>query len=115
VLSAAYRELKEETGLTDIHLRLVGTIVVDVEQETGIAIYVFRGEAGEMMPCQSPEGTLEWVKVEQFIDIPLVEDLPALLPRVLNSSPGSPVFFGIYRYNSENKMEIKFRSEGRPK
>ena len=44
VLSAARRELAEETGLQVNDLRLVGTVLVDVEETTGIGLYIFCGE-----------------------------------------------------------------------
>lgn len=111
VLSAAYRELLEETGLIDVRLRLVSTIIVDAERTTGIAIYVFRGEAAEMKIIQSPEGTLEWIKFDQVDQIPLVEDLPVLLPLVLKAPANSPLYFGLYSYHAKGEMEIRFIPE----
>lgn len=109
VLSAAQRELYEETGLSDVKLRLVGVIQVDAEPETGIGIYVFRGEAAERRVADSSEGTLEWVSFDRLDSLPLVEDLPQLLPLVLHQDSDSGLFFGIYRYNLEGKLEAAFR------
>jgi 8-oxo-dGTP diphosphatase len=111
VLSAAYRELQEETGLDDVKLSLVGTIMVDTEQGIGIGIYVFRGNVEKEFELESNEGSLEWIKVDKLKHIQLVEDLPRLLPLVLQTSGDNDIFSGIYRYNQENKLEIKFRTE----
>jgi 8-oxo-dGTP diphosphatase len=84
VLSAARRELTEETGL-EAKLRLAGTITVDTGDEIGIGIYVFRGETRDPQaePIPSREGTLEWVPFERLDELPLVEDLYTILPLVL--------------------------------
>lgn len=97
VLSAAQRELAEETGLQGIDLWLCGVITVDIGQNPGIAIFVLRGECAEGEPVASSEGTLVWVDFEATTDLPLVEDLYALLPRVLAMKPGDEPFSAHYR------------------
>src|ERR1051326_3750816 len=57
-LSAAKRELLEETGLTS-DLWLCGTLIVDAG-DRGIALYFFTGENSEGEPIASPEGMAEW-------------------------------------------------------
>lgn len=108
VLSAAARELAEETGLAARDLRLCGVITVDTEVEVGIGIFVLRGEAqpGELVP--SAEGTLEWVSVESYPQLAMVEDLPVLLPRVLAWQPGDPPFSAHTSYDAEGRMQMSF-------
>ncbi len=114
VLSAAQRELKEETGLSGVELHLAGVILVDAEPGTGIGIYVFRGEVAERRELDSSEGTLEWVGIDQLDNLPLVEDLPKLLPLVLSHPEDPRLFFGLYRYNAEGMLEVNFRFENPP-
>ncbi len=114
-LSAAQRELLEETGLAGVDLRLVGVVLVDAEPEAGIGIYVFRGETGERRELTSPEGTLEWVDFDRLERLPLVEDLPKLLPLALDPASGSRLFYGLYRYNPEGRLEVEFKIENRRK
>ena len=80
-LSAARRELLEETGLT-ADLWLCGTVVVETGENPGIGIFVFTGECpeGELKP--SPEGNPEWVELNQALNFPLVEDIPVILKRI---------------------------------
>jgi 8-oxo-dGTP diphosphatase len=100
-LSAAQRELFEETGLTAVSLRLVGTVLVDVEKDMGIALYVYHGYSEKIDTVPSPEGTLAWVPVSELANRPLVEDLHTLLPRVLKMKPEDSPFSARYFYEGE--------------
>jgi 8-oxo-dGTP diphosphatase len=110
VLSAAHRELAEETGLRDCRLWLCGVITVDASEAAGIAIFVLRGSyaGGELQPSQ--EGSLEWVPTGEISRLPLVEDLGVLLPRVLAAGPGDPPFAAQYTYASTGRLQIQFGS-----
>ena len=114
VLTAARRELAEETGLVGAPLRLCGTVLIDTAQNTGIGIFVFRGDCDSLVgfglgePGLSPEGLLEWVPVDQVYRLPLVEDLAVLLPKVLAMQPGDPPFSALYRYDADQKLVIAF-------
>ena len=108
VLSAAHRELWEETGLHTSGLWLCGTVLVDASDEIGIGLFVFRGEyeTGELV--ESHEGQLEWVKVERLDQFPLVDDLKILLPRVLKTLKGDQHFSGRSFYDDQEQMQLVF-------
>lgn len=108
VLSAARRELLEETGLTAKNLRLCGTVMIDVGEPTGIALYVFRGECEQGELIASIEGELEWVSLERVFTLPLVEDLPILLKKVLEMEPGATPFAARYDYDDQERLRIQF-------
>src|SRR5574342_470126 len=63
-LSAAKRELLEETGL-DAELWLCGTLIVD-SGEMGIGLYIFAGDCLAGEPIPSAEGTAEWVDYDSI-------------------------------------------------
>jgi 8-oxo-dGTP diphosphatase len=128
ILSAARRELLEETGLSvDTYpagtmstgsvqgLRLCGTLVVETGGNPGIGIYVFTGEslAGEPKPSieglaqSNVEGTLEWIPFKDLPKYPLVEDLPVLLKRIRMMRHGDPPFMGRSFYQNE-RMVVEF-------
>ena len=109
-LGAARRELLEETGLPGQNLWLCGTLLVDTGLDTGIAIYVFRGEIPTGEPVSSPEGSLEWIHHSRLQALPLVEDLPVLLPRVLSTLPGMPPFSARSYYDSQERLQVVFSS-----
>lgn len=108
VISAGKRELTEETGLTRIELTLVGVVLIDASDETGISLYVLKGnyQSGEL--TASPEGLLEWLPVGQLEKYALVEDLEVLLPRIYTMQPGEPPFSARYFYDEQDQMQIRF-------
>ena len=110
VLTSAKRELAEETGLQPLHLWLCGVIAVDTGQDTGIGIYVFKGECATGEAHPSREGSLEWVAFTEAFEKPLVDDLYQLLPRVFQMQPGDPPFSAMYEYDLEGKIVVRFAS-----
>jgi 8-oxo-dGTP diphosphatase len=114
VLSAAHRELKEETGLEDQPLHLVGTVTIDTGQDRGVGLYVFKGEyqGGEISPSQ--EGHIAWVSREQISSLPVVEDLPVLLSRVMGTDKEDPPFSAHYYYAREGSLVIQFADSPSP-
>ena len=115
VLSAAYRELSEETGMEVNDLWLCGLITIDSGEDVGVGIFILRGdisavsaEFSDQLPPSS-EGTLEWVQVNQLGSLPLVEDLQVLLPRVLGAQRGEPPFSAHYWYDEADRLMIMFR------
>jgi 8-oxo-dGTP diphosphatase len=115
ILSAAHREISEETGLEVQDLWLCGLITVDTGDNIGVGIYVLRGDLhsrssdySDQLPATS-EGTLEWVQIDQLHSLPLVEDLPVLLPKVLQLQMSDPPFSALYWYDEEDRLMILFR------
>jgi 8-oxo-dGTP diphosphatase len=106
VLSAARRELKEETGLT-ADLWMCGTVVVDTGRNPGIGMYIFSGEFIQGELRGSTEGSLEWVSFSRIGNLPVVEDLPVLLTHILNIKPGDAPFNARSQYIG-NKLTVVF-------
>jgi 8-oxo-dGTP diphosphatase len=106
-LSSARREVAEETGLAVEGLHLAGVVVVDTGGSPGIGLYVFRGPGPAGAPRPGSEGTAEWVPTSRLGEIPLVDDLPILLPRVLDSE-GGPPFSACTTYAADGRLTIRF-------
>lgn len=107
IRSAAERELLEETGIKT-NLSLKGIVTVDVEEKTGVGIFVFYGEIlkGELL--SSSEGSLEWVKISTLDSYPLVEDVHIFVNRIIRMQSGDPPFYAQSTYNKDNKLEVNF-------
>jgi 8-oxo-dGTP diphosphatase len=108
VLSAAKRELLEETGLTT-DLWLCGTAIVDAGQ-AGIALYIFSGELseGEGEPRPSKEGLAEWVSFDRIGELDVVEDVPILLSKIRHMQRGDPPFSALSKYDAQDKLTVEF-------
>ena len=106
-LSAAKRELFEETGLT-ADIWLCGTLIVDTGQDIGICLYVFTGECDRGEPHPSPEGLAEWIPDKRLAEIPVVEDLPDLLGQINGMKRGDAPFSARSFYDDNQKLIVKF-------
>ena len=102
--ASAMRELREETGLYVDNLTLRAIVHVTLPRAPGVMLFVFVGEAPQGEIIASEEGTPEWVDREALATLPLVEDLPVLLPRVLSAET---VTFAHYTFRDE-KLHIEF-------
>jgi hypothetical protein len=87
-------------------------VLVDGDEQTGIGIFVFKGEAASTALQPSTEGSLEWVPRQRIKDLPVVEDLPALLERVLEMPPGQGPFSAHSSYNQDGELVVQFASAG---
>jgi 8-oxo-dGTP diphosphatase len=108
ILSAAKRELLEETGL-NVDLWLCGTAIVDAG-ETGICLFLFTGECpeGESEPQPSKEGTAEWIAYDSIPELPVVEDLPILLAKIRHMQRGDPPFSARSYYDERERLIVEF-------
>ena len=107
VLSAARRELLEESGL-EADLWACGTVIVDTGQNPGICLYVFSGECLDGEPRSSIEGTAEWVPFDALDEFPVVEDLPVLLGRIHTMKRGDVPFAARSFYDDRGNLIVKF-------
>lgn len=105
-LTSAIREMQEETGLDVSDVRLRGLMHVDAGAENGIIVFVFSAKATSREFIDSEEGTLEWIARDQVDDLPLVEDLPVLLPLVFEAD--SPIFFAHSSYDVNDEQVLLF-------
>jgi len=111
IMESAQRELWEETGLREVALVYCGQVMIDIEPEMGVGVFIFRGMyTGEALK-PSDEGDLAWVAFEEIDDLPLVEDLPMLIPRVAEYEPGAPLIIGKYAYDQKGNLQVSLRDD----
>ena len=105
-LSAARREVLEETGLTVSGQNLVGVVMVDTGHSPGIGLFVFVGKSIEGNLEASSEGTPAWLPLDDLGAFQLVEDLDFLIPHALQAYSEGTIFFAAYTYNSQGALNI---------
>jgi len=108
ILSAARREIKEETSLTPDSLWLCGVITVDTGGQPGICIFIFRGECAAGIPISTTEGTSFWIPIDEFDNLQMVEDLYTILPIVLHLKKEDPPLSLLYSYDEDDHLVITF-------
>lgn len=107
-LSGARREIKEESGLDVRDLRLCSVHNIDAGAETGIILFVYTAIADTRAVTQDhEEGTLEWVPIADLANYDLVEDLPLLLPRILDDSLAVPYSVHV-SYDDQDNIQMRF-------
>lgn len=107
VFTAAWREIREETGLRVDDLRLRGLINIPVDvQDRGVLLFVFSATAATRDVRASEEGTPEWIARDQLQQLDLVEDLPLLMPLVFGMEPGDPPFYALYTYDEDDQLVV---------
>ena len=110
--SGALREIEEESGLTVHSLRLRSVHNIDAGQATGILLFVYTANSdSRTLERQSPEGKLEWVERGRLNELDLVEDLPQLLPRILQMSDNQPPMQAHVSYDESDRIRLRFRGE----
>jgi 8-oxo-dGTP diphosphatase len=107
ILSSARRELQEEAGIECHDLRLFGTVMIDVDQDEGILMFVFAGFEPEMDVQPSEEGQLEWVDIAKVGELPVVEDITMLIEKIGKAKPGE-LFHGHYEYDEQGLLIASF-------
>jgi 8-oxo-dGTP diphosphatase len=111
IYEAAYRELREEAGIFEVNLNFCAQITVDVSDNLGVMIFVFKGEYLNENFTNSGEGTLSWVNLNAIDSLPVVEDLPTLIPRIAAYKPLFPVIIGMYTYDEHGNLISSFHEE----
>lgn len=108
VTTSATRELEEETGLIVHDLGLVGTILVDANEMTGVGIFIMIGNYVNGEIRTSEEGLLEWVKMSDLERLPLVEDVKIILKQVVSMKANSPPFSARSYYDENDHLQLLF-------
>ena len=108
ILTSMAREVREETGLAVVNLRLRGVVNVDAGSAVGILVFVFSAEYVSGEPIASDEGTLEWVRRDQLASLPLVDDLPYFIPRIFDAAPDTLPFSARSYYDENDRLVIEF-------
>jgi 8-oxo-dGTP diphosphatase len=107
--TSAKREVLEETGLRVDNLRLSAVYNIDAGEASGIMLFVFLGYSDRReVLSDTEEGTLHWVSQHDLAQLDLVEDLPLILPRILNRPENAPPLFVHVSYDANDQIQMRF-------
>lgn len=109
LLNSVVREVREEAGL-DVHdVHLAAVVHADAgDAQTGILFFAFTAWADGKDVVESPEGSLEWVPVNDLPAGEMASDLPTILPRILALPAGAAPLFLSYHYDADDQLIIRF-------
>lgn len=107
-LSGARREIHEETGLQVRDLRLRAVYNIDTKAETGITLFVFTAVSDSREFTANNEGTLHWIAKNTVLEYDLVEDLPTILPRILDMNVDDTPLFVHVSYDGADRIQMRF-------
>ena len=83
---ACIREVAEEAGLRIDHPALRAVLVISVKSTGELwVIFTFTAPAPPEEPVASEEGELRWIEFDALGTLPVLPDLPLLLPYVLST------------------------------
>jgi 8-oxo-dGTP diphosphatase len=89
--TACLREVYEETGLRLPQATLRAVITV-ITRSTGAQwlLFVFVADRPPALPdpIATDEGDLSWVSLEDIAALPVVSDIPLMLPHLFSGTPG---------------------------
>ncbi len=84
--AACIREVSEESGLRIDNPVLRAVLVISVKATGDLwVIFTFTAPAPREEPVASEEGELRWVELAALQTLPVLPDLPLLLPHVLSA------------------------------
>ncbi len=110
--SGIRREIAEETGLAVSNLRLRAIYNVDPGGQFGALLLMFTCVCRSRdLARSSHEGDLHWVRRMDLMSLPLVEDLPRILPRILEMADDDPPLYVHAGYDQQDRLELRIAQE----
>ncbi len=113
--SGIRREIVEETGLVVSSLRLRAIYNIDPGGHSGVLLFVFTCVCKNRdLARSSPEGDLHWVHRKDIMSLPLVEDLPQILPKILEMADDDPPLYVHAGYDRQDQLQLRIAQEATP-
>jgi 8-oxo-dGTP diphosphatase len=108
IISSAKRELFEESGIKSADLLLCGLVSINTLNIPGIILFIFKSFNHNGTVCESCDGELAWFGLEELPQIPRVDDLEILIPKVMAFKEGDPIFYALSEPDQYGELKIRF-------
>jgi len=110
---SAIREVKEETGLSIQEMELIAIFFIDIGNNPGIGLFVYKGKTDTRKLICSDEGKTVWVNKDSIhSQKDLIKDFPFLMEIARNHQNGSKPVIGKYFYDENGEMRIVINRQG---
>lgn len=119
-LSAALREVREETGIMLERAELRALVHVQgrpERAEPGVLLFVCVAEAPQRAVCSGAEGVLGWYALGELLapagpaHDALVPDLPHLLPLIVGAGWRGALVYGHYAADERGELTCRFDAQ----
>lgn len=108
IISSARRELFEESGIVSADLLLCGIVSINTQTIPGIILFIFKSINYKGPVLESSEGELAWFGFEELPQIPRVDDLETLIPKVIVFKEGDPIFYVKGELDQSGEFQLQF-------
>lgn len=104
IIESAKREIKEESGINPLNIKLKGIIHVTNFFSKDIMMFITSSIVKtKKLLYQHDEGKLEWVKLTNLTKIKIFEDVKPIIDRVLKMKTGE-IFVGTSEFDGKDRL-----------
>jgi 8-oxo-dGTP diphosphatase len=111
ILSAARREVFEESGLDAKNLKIAGIGIVDTEPRIGIGLFIVKGEVRKKNVKPSNEGRPEWVPLQELNGKKILPDTEEFINRLTKEINQTEPFSFLLSYDEHEELVISYYPE----
>lgn len=111
VLSAARREVLEESGLKVRKLFLAGTGIVDTDPKIGIGLFIIKGEVDDIQITPSIEGLPEWIPIQKLDEWNVLPDTKEFISKLMKDTNRPAPFSVLLSYDEHEELRIKYYTD----
>jgi len=108
ILSAARREVFEESGLDVINLKIAGIGIVDTEPKVGIGLFIVKGAVEEKYVKPSKEGLPEWIPLQKLDEWKILPDTKEFIYRIIKEANRYEPFSVLLSYDEHEELKIAY-------
>jgi 8-oxo-dGTP diphosphatase len=111
ILSAARREVFEESGIDAKNLKIAGIGIVDTEPSIGIGLFIIKGEVEKNNVKPSNEGLPEWIPLQKLNERKILPDTKEFINRLTKEINPYEPFSVLLSYDAHEELVISYYPE----